>query len=206
MTIKLYIIVELLSAYTLCCLLGLFKIVPEQMPYSSIDEMMKLRPIGVDSSLPFTFTVHTKITIGDFTLGPGRALTVKSIERGEGEEEYIRCHVQGQQDTSAEVQIPLSTRGEFYECESEECFSLQEIMSSTCLRSRRFRFINTAKCQEPLLLSPVYQIHAIMNCKQPTCFNYTYTVNRLYSMISSTIDLLYFIHFKDSYRPGPKFG
>lgn len=145
---------------------GLFKVVPEQMPYSTVDEMMKLRPIGLDSSLPFTFTSRTKISIGNFTLGPGRELTVRSIERlGDGEE-HVRCFIRGQQEASAEVSIPLSTRGEFCECESDECFSLIEIMSSAKLRSRRFHFANTAKQQQPLLLSPVYQVQAIMNLRK----------------------------------------
>uniref|UniRef100_A0A3B3ZL49 CABIT domain-containing protein n=1 Tax=Periophthalmus magnuspinnatus TaxID=409849 RepID=A0A3B3ZL49_9GOBI len=145
---------------------GLFKIVPEQMPYSTVDEMMRLRPIGLESSLPFTFTSRTKITIGDFTLSPGKELTVRCFEQLEDGNECIRCFVRGQQEASAEVCIPLSTKGEFYECESEECFSLSEIMTSSSLRSRRFCFANTTKSKQPLLFTPVYQIHAIMNLRK----------------------------------------
>uniref|UniRef100_A0A3P8S9A4 Thymocyte selection associated family member 2 n=1 Tax=Amphiprion percula TaxID=161767 RepID=A0A3P8S9A4_AMPPE len=117
---------------------GLFKVVPEEMPYSTVEEMMRLRPVDLQSCLPFTFTSRSKMTFGSFTLGAERALTVICIERHEGEEDRVRCHVRGQQGASAEVCIPLSSRGEFYECESEECFTLQEIMSSPALRSRRF--------------------------------------------------------------------
>ncbi|XP_049440294.1 protein THEMIS2 [Epinephelus fuscoguttatus] len=145
---------------------GLFKVVPEDMPYSTIEEMMSLRPVGLESCLPFTFTSRSKITIGNFTLGAGRALTVLSIERHEEEEDQLRCHVQGQQEASAEVSIPFSLQGEFRECESEERFTLREIMSSPCLCSRRFRFINTTKCDRPLVLSPIYQVHAIMNLRK----------------------------------------
>ncbi|KAM6994745.1 protein THEMIS2 [Tautogolabrus adspersus] len=145
---------------------GLFKVVPEEMPYSSVEEMLSLRPVGLESCLPFTFTCRSKMTLGNFTLGAGRALTVLSIERREGKEDQVRCHVQGQQEASAEVCIPLSAQGEFRECESKECFTLQEIMSSPCLRSRRFRFINTTKCEQPLILSPIYEVHAIMNLRK----------------------------------------
>ncbi|XP_042346581.1 protein THEMIS2 [Plectropomus leopardus] len=145
---------------------GLFKIVPEKMPYSTIEEMVSLRPIGLESSLPFTFTSCSKMTIGNFTLGANRALTVLSIERHEGAEDQVRCHVQGQQEASAEVCIPLSSQGEFRECESVERFTLQEIMSSPFLRSRRFCLINTTKCDQPLHLSPIYQVHAIMNLRK----------------------------------------
>ncbi|XP_072317399.1 protein THEMIS2 [Eucyclogobius newberryi] len=145
---------------------GLFKVVPEQLPYSTVEEILKLRPLDLESSLPFTFTSRTKITIDNFTLSPGKELTVRCIKRLEDGKEYVRCFIPGQQDTSAEVCIPLSTKGEFYECESEECFTLTEIMTSSCLRSRRFRFANTTKLQQPLLFSPVYQVHAIMNLRQ----------------------------------------
>lgn len=150
---------------TFDCFSGLFKVVPDEMPYSTVEEMLSLRPVGLESCLPFTFTNHSNMTFGNFTLAAGKALTVLSIEQYEGQEGQVRCHVQGQQEASAKVCIPLSYRGEFYECESEECFTLREIMSSPCLRSRRFRFMNTTKYERPLVLSPVYQVHAIMNCK-----------------------------------------
>lgn len=146
--------------------LGLFKVVPDEMPYSSLEEMLSLRPVSLDNCLPFTFTNRSKMTFGDLTLGAGKVLTVLSIEQQKGQEDQVRCHLKGSQETSAEVCIPTSFRGEFYECESEENFSLQEIMSSPSLRSRRFRFSNTAKCQRPLIFSPIYQIQAIMSSKK----------------------------------------
>lgn len=152
-------------AKALLFFLGLFKVVPEQMPYSSVEEMLSLRPVGLDDSLPFTFTSHTKMTFGSLTLGAGKALTVLSIQRHEGKEDMVRCHVRGETEASAEVCIPLSSRGEFYECESEECYTLKEIMSSPCLRIRRFRFVKTTKCERILVFSPIYQVQAIMNCK-----------------------------------------
>uniref|UniRef100_A0A7N6F7L1 CABIT domain-containing protein n=1 Tax=Anabas testudineus TaxID=64144 RepID=A0A7N6F7L1_ANATE len=141
---------------------SLFKVVPEEMPYSTVEEMVSLRPVGLESCLPFTFTSHSKMTFGNFTLGAGRALTILSVENLEGEESQVRCHVQGQQEASAEVYIPLSYHGEFYECESEECFTLKEIMSSPCLRSRRFRFVNTTKYEHPLVFSPIYQVQNVL--------------------------------------------
>uniref|UniRef100_A0A672FGM1 Thymocyte selection associated family member 2 n=1 Tax=Salarias fasciatus TaxID=181472 RepID=A0A672FGM1_SALFA len=130
---------------------------PDEMPYNTVEELLSLRPVGLDSCLPFTFTSRSKITLGNLTLGAGKALTVISIERHEGQEDQVRCHVEGQQEVSAEVCIPLSSRGEFYECEGEERFTLQEIMSSPSLQSRKFRYVNTAKCERTLVLSPVYQ-------------------------------------------------
>lgn len=154
------------SYLTTCCFSGLFKVVREEMPYSTIEEMISLRPVGLETSLPFTFISHTKLTLDNFTLGAGRTLTVLYIDRQDGEEAKLHCQVRGQQETMAEVSIPLSLHGEFSECESEECYTLQEIVSSPYLLSRRFYFINTTKSQRPLHLTPVYQVQAIMNCKK----------------------------------------
>ncbi|XP_029928255.1 protein THEMIS2 [Myripristis murdjan] len=145
---------------------GLFRVVPEKMPYSTVEEMLSLRPVGLDSCLPFAFNSHSEITLDNFTLGAGKALTVLSTEQREGEEGQVRCHFQGQQGASAEVVIPLSCRGEFYECESEECFTLQEIMSSPHLCSRRFCLNNTTMGDRSLVLSPVYQVQAIMSLRK----------------------------------------
>uniref|UniRef100_A0A668S6W7 CABIT domain-containing protein n=1 Tax=Oreochromis aureus TaxID=47969 RepID=A0A668S6W7_OREAU len=155
---------------------GLFKVVPEEMPYSTVEEMVSLRPVGLDSSLPFTFSSHSKMTIGNLALGAGTALTVLSVEKHKDQEDQVRCLIRGQQEASAEVCIPVSFRGEFYECESEERFTLREIMSSSSLRSRRFRFVNATKCDRPLILSPVYHVQAVMNCKNSLLFNYLTTI------------------------------
>ncbi|CAN9513816.1 unnamed protein product [Ophioblennius macclurei] len=145
---------------------GLFKVVPDEMPYETLKEMLSLRPVGLESSLPFTFTNRCKMTFDNLTLWAENALTVLSIERHEGQEDQARCRVDGQQDASVEVRIPLSLRGEFYECEGEERFTLQEIMSSRNLQSQKFRFDNIKKCERTLRISPVYQVHAIMSLRK----------------------------------------
>lgn len=143
---------------------GLFKIVPEEIPYSSVEEMVTLMPVTLESSSSFTFTSCSKIAFENLTVGAGTVLTVLSIDQQEGKEDKLRCKVQGHHE-AAEVVIPLSVRGQFAECEQEECFTLSQILSSPLLNSRRFRFIGN-KCDRQLVLTPVYQIHAIMNCKR----------------------------------------
>ncbi|TNN02226.1 hypothetical protein fugu_009713 [Takifugu bimaculatus] len=143
---------------------GLFKMVPEMIPYSSVEEMVTLMPVTLESSSSFTFTSCSKIAFENLTVGAGTVLTVLSIERKEGKEDKLRCKVQGHHE-AAEVAIPLSVRGQFAECEQEECFTLQQILSSPLLNSRRFRFIGN-KCDRPLVLTPVYQVHAIMNLRK----------------------------------------
>lgn len=136
------------------------------MPYSSVEEMMSMRPVGLDSCLSFTFKSHTELRLEDFTVAAGNTFTVLYVDHQDGKEDRICCRFQGQQDTTALVYIPLSVCGEFTECESEEHFNLQQIISSPFLLSRRFCFVNTTMSERPLCLSPVYQVHAVMNRKQ----------------------------------------
>ncbi|KAM6967593.1 protein THEMIS2 [Aplochiton taeniatus] len=145
---------------------GLFKLVSEKMPYNTIEEIISLMPVGLDSCLRFTFTSHSELTFETFTLGAGRAMTMLSVEQREDKEAAVRCQVRGQQGSLAEVLVPLSCRGEFYECESEQTFTLQEIVSSLHLRSRKFQFSSTTICTGPLIISPIYQVHAIMHLRK----------------------------------------
>lgn len=144
---------------------GLFKIVPEEIPYSSVEEMVTLMPVTLESSSPFTFTTCSKIALENLTLGAGTVLTVLSIERQEGKEDKLRCKVQGHHEAAAEVVIPFSVHGQFVECEQKERFTLQQILSSPLLIRRRFRFIGL-NCDRSLVFTPVYQVHAVMKCKR----------------------------------------
>lgn len=130
---------------------------------------MSLRPVGLDASLSFRFTCHTELKLEDFTVGAGNTLSVLYVDRQDGREDRLCCRVQGQQDSTALVSIPFSACGEFSEVESEERFTLQEIVSSPTLLSRRFRFVNTTMAECSVRLSPVYQVHALMNRKQSFC-------------------------------------
>uniref|UniRef100_A0A8C5EBY3 Thymocyte selection associated family member 2 n=1 Tax=Gouania willdenowi TaxID=441366 RepID=A0A8C5EBY3_GOUWI len=148
----------------LLCSSGLFKEVPNEVPCGTIEELLSVRPVGLDSYLPFTFISRTKMILHDFTVGAETPMTVLSVKRNEGEEHQVQCCVQGQQ--SANVDIPLSTKGEFVECEREECYTLQEIISLPHLKSRKFCFANTIKCARTLVFTPVFQIHAITNTRK----------------------------------------
>lgn len=125
---------------------------------------MGLCPVGVDACGSFTFICQTELTIDNFTLSAGKQLTLLSVEEARNGERLARCQVFGQNMASAEILLPLDLRGEFYECQSDRGYSLQEIMSSSRLSCRRFR--NTDENSGSLLVfSPVYEISAIMQSK-----------------------------------------
>lgn len=161
--------VILLLTTDTCCLPGLFEVVPEEMSLCTVEEMVSGGGDG-ESRLPFTSTRSSKGMRDNFTLEAGSTLTVLSFERHEGEEDKVRCQVQGQQGAPVEVLIPLTALGDFSKGERKECFTLREIMSSPLLRSRRFRSVDIAKSESQLVLTPIYQVHAVMNCENNLLF------------------------------------
>lgn len=134
--------------------------VAEDMPYSSLEEMVSLLPVGLDTVGSFSFVSRSELTINNFTVAAGQALTLLSSEEG-----CVRCRVVGAEGSTAEVRVPLKHYGAFYECQSEHGYSLQEILSSTRLGSRRFRSLKAKACGGPLVFTPIYQIQAIMHSK-----------------------------------------
>ncbi|XP_068613789.1 protein THEMIS2 [Brachionichthys hirsutus] len=132
---------------------GLFKVV--------LEEMACLRPVGLESCLPFSYISRSEMTF-DLTLREEGTLTALSSEQRKGEDSGLRSHVQGRQE---EVCAPLPCPEEFSEGVGKECFTLREIMSSPRLRRRRFLSLNATKCEKSLVFTPVFQVHAIMHLR-----------------------------------------
>ncbi|XP_030639214.1 protein THEMIS2 [Chanos chanos] len=145
---------------------GLFKLIPDDVPYNTIEEIVGLTPVGVDSFGSFSFTSINDLTFDNLTWAAGRPITLLSVEETETGERQARCQLTGQHGAPAEVRIPLLHHGEFYECESEYGYTLQEILSSPRLSARRFRKKLSTKCGGPLVFAPVYQIQAIMHMRK----------------------------------------
>uniref|UniRef100_A0A9J7Z935 Thymocyte selection associated family member 2 n=1 Tax=Cyprinus carpio carpio TaxID=630221 RepID=A0A9J7Z935_CYPCA len=149
---------------TLCISLGHFRLVAEDLPYSTIEEIVGLCPAEVDACSSLTFISQNDLIIDNFTLPAGKQLTLLSVEVAKNGERLARCQVVEQNMASAEILLPLSLRGEFYECQGDRGYTLQEIMSSSRLSCRRFR--NTNENSGSLLVfSPLYEISAIMHSK-----------------------------------------
>uniref|UniRef100_A0AAR2JLR9 CABIT domain-containing protein n=1 Tax=Pygocentrus nattereri TaxID=42514 RepID=A0AAR2JLR9_PYGNA len=144
----------------------LFKLVPEDLPYSTIEELVGLQPVGVDACGSFTFISRNELIIDNLTVPAGKEITLLSVEVTENEERRARCQLMGQQGVFADMLIPFSYHGEFYECENDRGYSLQEIMMSDRLCRRRFRKIKSKKCGGPLLFVPIYQIQGIMHMRK----------------------------------------
>ncbi|XP_056617876.1 protein THEMIS2 isoform X2 [Triplophysa dalaica] len=145
---------------------GQFTLIAEDLPYYTIEEIVGLCPVGVDVCSSFSFISKDKLKIDNFTLPAEEELTLLSLEVAEDGERQARCHTTGQNMVSAEILLPLSLKGEFYECESDRGYSLQEIMSSARLSTRRFRSTIVKHIGGPLIFSPIYEIKAIMQMRK----------------------------------------
>ncbi|KAM9488059.1 protein THEMIS2 [Clarias gariepinus] len=145
---------------------ALFTLVPEDLPYSTVEEMVGLLPVGVDAFGSFSFFTKYELIIENFTVPAGTELTLLSVELNEDGERFARCRLTGQLQVSAEVCIPLSCHGEFYECQNDRGYSLHEIMYSDRLCRRRFYKAKSKNSDNPLFFSPVYQIQGIMHMRK----------------------------------------
>lgn len=145
--------------------IGLFKMVPEDLPYSTIEELVGLQPVGVDACGSFSFISSNEMVIDNLTVSAGKEITLLSLEVREDGERNARCQLMGQQGAPATVLIPLACHGEFYECENDRGYSLPEIMLSDRLCRRHFRTTKSKKCGSPLIFTPVYEIQGIMHSK-----------------------------------------
>uniref|UniRef100_A0A671PGB7 Thymocyte selection associated family member 2 n=1 Tax=Sinocyclocheilus anshuiensis TaxID=1608454 RepID=A0A671PGB7_9TELE len=103
------------------------------LPYNTIEEIVGLCPVGVDACGSFTFICQNELTIDNFTLPAGKQLILLSVEGAKNGERLARCQVVGQNMVSTEILLPLSLRGEFYECQGDRGYSLEEIMASSRL-------------------------------------------------------------------------
>ncbi|XP_006631438.1 protein THEMIS2 isoform X1 [Lepisosteus oculatus] len=147
---------------------GLFKLVQEQVSYSSIEEIVGLMPIGGENISPFTFATCHALALGKYTLHSGEMLTFLSEETCKGQP-HARCLLQNQAG-SPEVLIPFSCRGEFYQYVNNNQYSISQILASPQLRCRRFLPVKAMNWNGssggPLIFTPVHQVQAIMHLRK----------------------------------------
>ncbi|KAG7469105.1 hypothetical protein MATL_G00125290 [Megalops atlanticus] len=145
---------------------GLFRLVPEDIPFCSIEEMVSLVPTEADACDSFSFTCRHQVTLEGCTVEAGEVVTMLSVESRDREEGHARCRLRDHTGAPQDVLIPLSCRGEFYENDNGHSYSLQEILATPRLLHRRFRHSKASRCGGPLVLSIVYQVQAIMHLRK----------------------------------------
>ncbi|XP_051892424.1 protein THEMIS isoform X2 [Pristis pectinata] len=149
---------------------GHFKLIPEEFPFTSIEEIIKSTEIRKQSSEVITFQSMTDIVTDHAVIQKGELITVISTVVYEGQM-YADCVVDGHCE-QFHVRLPFMLKGQFNECESDNSYTVQDIIESQTLTRRRVRLAETEGICVPkhfngaLIISPVYEIQAIMNLRK----------------------------------------
>ncbi|XP_039595771.1 protein THEMIS2 [Polypterus senegalus] len=144
---------------------GSFKLIPNLYPYSTVEEMVSM--IG-ELEMPFYFTSKVDIHFQGLVIRSGEVMELLSAQMDEGKK-CAHCILRDEQG-EVPLYIPFSCHGEFYQVVSTEAYTLQEILKSPRLCSCRMNMVTGEKgicsSQASLLISPVYEIHAIMQFRK----------------------------------------
>ncbi|TSK34905.1 Protein THEMIS2 [Bagarius yarrelli] len=142
---------------------GQFRLVPEELPYSTIEEIVGLLPVSVDAFGSFTFFSKNDLIIENLTVPARTEITVLTVVLNSDAESFARCRLMGREETSAEVHLPFSCYGEFYECQNDRDYTIHEIMSSARLCRRRFYKTKSNTYGSPLVFNPIYEVQVRKN-------------------------------------------
>uniref|UniRef100_A0A8C9VMS9 Thymocyte selection associated family member 2 n=1 Tax=Scleropages formosus TaxID=113540 RepID=A0A8C9VMS9_SCLFO len=155
-----------LPSFLLLTLSGLFRLVLEERPYSTVQEIVDVIPVEPNANSSFSFTCHHELRLEDCVVRAGEVLTILLLEQQEGREPRLRCRVEGRQGASSEVLLPISCCGQFYEHKNSHAYSLRTIVAKPRLLNRHFYHLSAKVSGGPFRISPIYQVQAIMHLRK----------------------------------------
>ncbi|XP_054553787.1 protein THEMIS isoform X2 [Talpa occidentalis] len=152
---------------------GLFKIVADKAPYSTVEEITRTIHIGPSRLGHPCFYSQNDIKLKKFIVKQGEQIMLNSIDEVNGEV-MVHCEVVRNHKNHS-FTLPLSQEGEFYECEDEHIYTLKEIVEWKIPKNRTRTvkltdFSNKWDLTNPfpegfygaLILKPVYEIQGVM--------------------------------------------
>ncbi|XP_069092671.1 protein THEMIS [Pleurodeles waltl] len=157
---------------------GFFQIEADTAPYLSVEEIVSTIPFGPTRFGHPCFYSPKDIKLGKITVKTGEKIMFNSVEEVDGVL-YVNCGVlQNTQNHS--FPIAVSYKGEFYECEDDQVYTLKEIVERKIPRSRKrtvflHNLVNTYEnvtkvfpdnFKGPIVLSPVYEVQAVMRFRK----------------------------------------
>ncbi|XP_069751346.1 protein THEMIS isoform X2 [Narcine bancroftii] len=147
-----------------------FKIISERFLCSSIEEIIKSTELKKQDSELITFQSMNDITTDHAIINKGEPITIISTVLQEGQM-YAECVVDGCSE-QLHVMLPLKLKGQFKNCEDDQLYTIKDIIKSQTQTRRKVRLAETKGICIPehfngrLILSPVYEIQAIMNFRK----------------------------------------
>ncbi|XP_063775413.1 protein THEMIS [Pseudophryne corroboree] len=153
---------------------GLFTVVVDTNPYYSIEEIVQTQLTGSNQFTHLCFYSQSSIHVGDITIDKGKKIMLNSVEKVNGVVS-VKCEVIIEEEHHS-FMLPLSYTGEFYECPDKRIYTLQEILDWKMTKNRmrtvllseimvvsdieNVYYSNIVK--RMMVLSPVYDVHALM--------------------------------------------
>nr|XP_033793517.1 protein THEMIS [Geotrypetes seraphini] len=157
---------------------GLFQIKADPAPYHSIEEITKTLHIGHSRFGHPRFYSQEDIKLSNLLVSAGEQITFSSVEEVDGMM-ALNCGVL-RNNQHHSFALPLSQRGEFYECEDDQIYTLTEItewkmpksrtrtvtLSDVLTASWDYSYPFPEKFEGTLALEPVYEIQAVMKYRK----------------------------------------
>ncbi|XP_075459894.1 protein THEMIS2 isoform X2 [Ascaphus truei] len=140
---------------------GVFKPVVDDRVYDTIEKLKSVLSSG-DSTESFWFASHSDFVVGDHMISKRQPIKCVSISAS-SQASYAKCCTK-EGSKCISLKIPISTEGEFYECDSNKLYSLEEVLQSPALLR------HSLKCSSigngSYSLSPVYETSTIMQMRK----------------------------------------
>ncbi|XP_028653748.1 protein THEMIS [Erpetoichthys calabaricus] len=157
---------------------GLFRIVADRKPYVTLGEIAMTSEICPSRVNQIKITSANAIQVNDEVIQRDESIILSSLAE-ESSEQLVNCEVI-RKDKKLTFTLPLSFKGEFYECEDDQFYTLAEIIEWKMPKGRK-RTVNMAKTttvQEfffnylpenfkgELDLAPIYELQAVMKFRK----------------------------------------
>ncbi|XP_054827769.1 protein THEMIS [Eublepharis macularius] len=161
---------------------GLCRIVADKIPYVNVEEIVKKVWIGPTQLQHPCFYCSVDLEVENLSIKQGEKIIFSSVEDNNGTL-TVSCRIKRNDQFHAFL-LPMSQKGDFYESEDNQIYSLKEIAEWKIPKSRCRHVIFTNICniqnhtdEFPLdfdgcvVLAPIYEVQAMMKFqKEIVCF------------------------------------
>ncbi|KAG9466778.1 hypothetical protein GDO78_016141, partial [Eleutherodactylus coqui] len=136
---------------------GVFQVIVDNCVHGTLAELYEKLSCY---SHAYWFTSQSDFIVGEHVIQKMCPIQLLSTDANTG---CVECYIYDGPN-SYYVKIPLSTKGQFYECENKEFYTVEQILEDPGLRKRNFRCenIGTGVYQ----LCPEYEIKTIMQMRK----------------------------------------
>ncbi|XP_025958267.2 protein THEMIS2 isoform X2 [Dromaius novaehollandiae] len=137
---------------------GLFQPCPDPQPYTSLEELIQSKWRAQEAQ-PLCFFSDADIAVDRQVIPKAQRIFLEALQ---GKKAAVRTA--GSHSKPCWLQLPLSLRGRFFECGRQQDLTLQEVLGLQGGWPQRLLCPALGSC--PILLSPVYEVQAIMHLRK----------------------------------------